>query len=313
MISVIMSTYKESICYVNEAIDSILNQTIQEIEFIIIVDDPTNSILINYIQKKAKEDKRIIFLINDKNLGLPKSLNKAIQLSSGEYIARMDADDISHLDRLESELKFLLKYDLDLVGCNVIDIDNIGSILNPKGTKYPVSDRAIKQYLKTNNAIPHSTWFAKKELFSSIGMYKDFPAAQDYEFLTRIALAGKKLGNVKKPKLNYRINPGGISSTKKILQKTIQFYVKYNYIRGKEITLEGFQKFYQSRKGKKKQKNLKRYYMQSERLKKFLREKHYIRFFITSIFTFILLKESREKVYSILREEFIRLYYDKDC
>ena len=111
MISVIMSTYKEIINHLDKAIDSILNQTIQEIEFIIIVDDPTNNTLIDYIQKKAREDSRIHYFVNDKNLGLAKSLNKAIQLSSGEYIARMDADDISYLDRLESELKLLKEND----------------------------------------------------------------------------------------------------------------------------------------------------------------------------------------------------------
>ena len=312
MISVIMSTYKEIINHLDKAIDSILSQTIQEIEFIIIVDDPTNNTLIDYIQKKAREDSRIHYFVNDKNLGLAKSLNKAIQLSSGEYIARMDADDISYLDRLESELKLLKENDLDLVGCNIVDIDEMGNILNSKGSNFPSSDKAIKLFLKTNSAIPHPTWLVKRELFFDLGMYKNFPAAQDYEFLTRVALSGKKFGNIISPKLNYRINTKGISFTKKKLQKTIQYYVRYNYIRGKETSLEDFYKFYRSKEGKKKQENLRKYYIHSEKLKNYLRKKYYIKFLVEGIFTFIFSQEARQVIYSIWREKLIKLYFGRN-
>ena len=104
MISVIMSTYKEDEELLRESIESILNQTYKDIEFIIILDYPDNEIHQKVICEYASKDKRVHFYINQKNLGLTKSLNRGISLCTGDYIARMDADDISLSDRLEKQL-----------------------------------------------------------------------------------------------------------------------------------------------------------------------------------------------------------------
>ena len=114
LISVLMSTYKESVDYIEKSVESILNQTYRNLEFIIVIDDPLNYALINRITKY--NDERIKLIINDRNIGLVSSLNKGLQYCKGDYIARMDADDISHIDRLEKEYNFLIKNDLDLVG-----------------------------------------------------------------------------------------------------------------------------------------------------------------------------------------------------
>ena len=84
MISVIMSVYQEPVSYVEKSVDSILNQTVQDIEFIIIVDDPNNKKVIQYLQMCIEKDKRIKFYINEKNCGLTESLNRAIRYSKGE-------------------------------------------------------------------------------------------------------------------------------------------------------------------------------------------------------------------------------------
>lgn len=298
-----MSTYKEPIEYVQEAINSITNQTYRNIEFIIIVDAPDNKELINYLKKREEIDNRIKISINEKNCGLPESLNRAIKLARGEYIARMDADDISEQDRLECELKFLQENNLDLVGCNVRDIDENGKIINPSGTHYPIEDKEIKRHLKMNSAIPHPTWLATRELYIELGMYQLFPAAQDYDFLIRAALAGKKLGNLKDNKLRYRINRNGISSTKKILQKTIQYYLRTNYGKGQISSLEYFYKFLDSEAGKRKQENLEKYYQMSRKLKQLLVDKRYTSFVRMGIMAFVVSAEARWTVLSFLKEK----------
>ena len=89
-----MSSYNEPIEYVQKAVNSILNQTYKYFEFIIVIDNPNNSELISFLSSTANKDERIILLINKRNIGLAMSLNRALSVSTGGFIARMDADDI---------------------------------------------------------------------------------------------------------------------------------------------------------------------------------------------------------------------------
>ena len=113
LVSVIMSTYQEPLVWIDEAVSSIQNQTYQNFEFIIVVDDPDYKQLVGYILRKKKEDNRIIVHINERNKGLTESLNIAVKMAKGTYIARMDADDIAAPDRLECELDYLILNHLD--------------------------------------------------------------------------------------------------------------------------------------------------------------------------------------------------------
>ena len=95
-VSVIMSTYNEKLQYLTEAIESVLNQTFKNYEFIIILDNPQNDAIRDCVYQYAEKDFRIKVIENDSNIGLTKSLNKAIQNANGKYMSRMDADDIMH-------------------------------------------------------------------------------------------------------------------------------------------------------------------------------------------------------------------------
>jgi len=112
-ISVIMSVYNGE-KYLREAIESILNQTFRDFEFIIINDgstDKTSEILSSY------NDPRIVIINNKRNIGLTKSLNKGLKMVKGEYIARQDADDVSLPERLERMVNFLdMNRDVGLLG-----------------------------------------------------------------------------------------------------------------------------------------------------------------------------------------------------
>lgn len=308
MISVIMSTFREPLSYIKQSTDSILSQSYRDIELIIIVDDPDNNELITYLKNLSAQDPRVNVSINEKNCGLTESLNRAKRLARGEFIARMDADDISEVDRLETQLSYLLKQNYDLVGCNVNDMDENGELLSGHLTSLPTKDRAIKEYLKTNSAILHPTWFAKREIYDLFD-YIDFPACEDYEFLVRIALAGKKLGNLKEPKLKYRINSKGISASRKVIQKTSQYYVRSNYCAGKVSSIGDFYDFLQSDKGLSKQHALKEYYRKSSMLKQYLRENKKVKFVSLGLFELLKSSEARNIVFSTLLEKKLRIKY----
>src|SRR5699024_5552594 len=123
LVSVIMSVYNETETELALAIESILNQTYKDIEFIIVLDAPDNELVLKLIKKYQTSDDRIKIIINNQNQGLAKSLNTGIKSSSGEYIARMDADDISFKNRLDVQISFLEKNaDYDIVSTNRVDI-----------------------------------------------------------------------------------------------------------------------------------------------------------------------------------------------
>lgn len=134
-VSVVMSVYNEPKHYIRKAIDSILAQTYKAFEFIIIFDNPDNKDLYAYLGDLKDKDDRIHLVRNDKNIGLTKSLNKAIGMAKGEFIARMDADDISEANRFEEQVKFLnnnpqigvcgsqinyIDEDDKVIGCNLL-------------------------------------------------------------------------------------------------------------------------------------------------------------------------------------------------
>ena len=123
LISVIMSTYREDEQFLRKAIESILIQTYTEFEFLIVADDPKNNELIEILREYEKKDARIHIYINKKNMGLANSLNALLKVAQGEFIARMDADDISMPDRLENQIVYMRQHQADVISCDVDVID----------------------------------------------------------------------------------------------------------------------------------------------------------------------------------------------
>lgn len=266
MVSVIMCTYREPLKYIMISVESILNQTYTQFEFIIIVDDPSNKEIIEYIKKRKSEDSRIKYFINEKNLGLTGSLNKALKYAKGNYIARMDADDFSHPQRIEHQIKYLEKYNLDLIGNNIQNVDengkNRGSI-----TCYPESNSSIIKIARYNSPLAHPTWFGKREVFEQLNGYREIDACEDYDFLVRGILKGFKLGNIQETLLQYRINPDGISSRKKAKQKAALYLISKNYRKGNVTDELEYLHFIRSKNGKRKIYKLGKYYSKLYRFK----------------------------------------------
>ena len=156
-ISVITSVFNESIDVIKLCIDSVLNQSIKNFEYIIVDDNPNSLKLYNFLKREENKDTRIKILRNDTNLGLVKSLNRGLNYSTGDYIARVDADDISKKSRLENQLEFLKKNNLDFVCSNAKIIDENGRTIHTRalGNRKIVSQKIIKfwemfVYMKLN-------------------------------------------------------------------------------------------------------------------------------------------------------------------
>lgn len=208
-ISIILPIYNEKTFWIEESINSILNQTYKNIELLLILDNPQNNELVNFLSE-FKKNRNVILIINEKNIGIVKSLNKGIQLASGDFIARMDADDIAFSDRLQRELTFLEKHNLDIVTSTVEDIDQNGNFIVSREQKDLVG-AIFEKEIMFRYLGAHPTWFGKKESFRLIGGYRPVNHAEDLDFLLRGLEAGINIGLLGKPTLSYRIRPTSIT------------------------------------------------------------------------------------------------------
>lgn len=184
IVSVIMSVFNAE-DKVSNAIESIINQTYENIEFLIIDDASTDNSL-NIIKKYQKKDKRINLILNSKNIGLTKSLNKLIKISNGEYIARQDADDYSRNDRIEKQIYYINKYNLDFCSSRARTIQKNNKI--PGWTYY----LPISLVMKFKNPFIHGTLLIRKNVLESVENYDEkYYYSQDYRLM--LQLLNKKI------------------------------------------------------------------------------------------------------------------------
>ena len=224
-VSVIMSVYKEPIEWLKASIESILNQTFKDFEFIIVLDEPNNHEAEKIILEYASKDPRIIFIKNNANIGLTESLNKALKIARGKYIARMDADDIALEHRLENQVNFLEKNpDIYLVGSAVYKMDEDGNIFGEMHPPYLNNFKDLEKIMICGRTIAfHPTWLFRRELIEKVGVYR-LLLAQDFDFLLRVLDAGFKISNINEPLLKYRIGKLNISSRKAFEQYKSALY-----------------------------------------------------------------------------------------
>lgn len=228
MISVIMSTYKEDERLLRESIESILNQTYKDFEYIIILDYPDNDVHKSVIEEYALKDDRIHFYINEKNMGLTDSLNRGLSLCHGEYIARMDADDISLPDRLERQMEYLEKNHYDLIGGITEMINENGSLLYSIKS-VPTDPKKINKALRYSQCIAHPTWLGRKEVFEKNAGYRHMPLCEDYDFTLRAVLNGFVISNLNEPVLKYRMTSNSISRSNLFEQYLYMSYITNEY------------------------------------------------------------------------------------
>lgn len=243
MISVVMSVYNEKKEWIKEAIDSILSQSYNNIELIIVLDNPEAVSLKKYLMEFENRDKRVVVIVNKKNQGLAMSLNKGIEFAHGEYIARMDADDISLPDRLKIEKDYLDKHkEISMVGTNIEYIDEAGNdVLS--NTMFVSDNLKVKKALRYTNVFKHPTLMFRLKDIKKVGKYNDINPAQDYELITRMVLKGYKIANLNVKTLKYRIRSNSITSNNALMQMINAEYIRVNYKKGNYYTKKSYEYF----------------------------------------------------------------------
>lgn len=198
-ISVILSFYNENISLIKDSISSILNQTHQNIEVIVISDGATEE-LNERVEEFVSKDSRVTLYFNKENRGLPYCRNLGIKLSTGEYVAIMDSDDVAMNDRLEKQLKHIKECNCDLVfsRAKYIRGDNI------LGESKSMSSNLLKDIVYRKIFV-HPTAFIKREIFNSDMYDNRFLKSQDIDLWLRLYSRGRKFGLLDEVLLDYHL------------------------------------------------------------------------------------------------------------
>lgn len=203
--------------YIHDAVKSVLNQTYTNFEFIIINDGSTDQTL-NIIN--SFNDKRIK-VITTTGIGLVNALNLAIENSSFDLIARMDADDICIEDRFEIQLKYFEDKNVGVVCSNVEIIDENSYRIGYSKDNYTSKEELLNMltFKTKSKPIIHPSVMIRKELLETIKGYRHFSSAEDRDLWLRL-FNKCTFVRIQKNLLKYRINSEGISKTKYFEQKT---------------------------------------------------------------------------------------------
>jgi glycosyltransferase involved in cell wall biosynthesis len=228
-ISVILPTYNGS-KWIEKSVRGVLAQSFSDLELLIIDDGSTDSTK-SIIQKISKEDGRIVYIKNENNSGIQKSLNRGLKESNGAYVARIDDDDEwTDKDKLRSQLDFL-EGNLDhvLVGTGVVVVDESGKEL----MRYllPETDKEIRPRILGKNCFVHSSAMFRKSTAMKFGGYgegREVLHVEDYDLWLKLGTTGK-LANLPSYSVKFTLRPGNISSRNKIDQfkKDLELTQKY--------------------------------------------------------------------------------------
>lgn len=223
--SVVLPVYNSE-RYIEEAIESILHQTFKDFEFIIIDDgsfDRTTEIIRSY------EDSRIKLYTNPKNMGIVKSLNKGFSLAKGEYILRMDSDDLSFLDRFENQISFLDQNpEIGVIGGKVKTFtDNSRKV---RFWNYPEYHQDILVHMMFANPFCHPAvairWTAIKDLQP---IYREKAVnCEDYDLWQRLS-STTQFANLDLCVLKYRLRDDSLSRGNQLLTNEHFFEIRSSY------------------------------------------------------------------------------------
>lgn len=199
VVSVLVGVYNEE-KYIEASLQSLLDQTFGDFE-VIVVDDCSTDSSVEIVQ--LFDDPRVRLLENEENIGLTKSLNRALDAAEGRYVARQDADDLSYPSRLEREVAYLESHeDVALVGTGAYLIDGDGEIRQERTVLETVSF----DDLVAKNHIIHGSILARTDVFESVGRYDDlFRYSQDLDMWLRIA-EEHEIRNIPEPLYYFRIH-----------------------------------------------------------------------------------------------------------
>lgn len=224
VVSVVMSVYNAE-RFLDKAVRSVLDQEFSDYEFVI-SDDASTDGTGDLAQKWSRVDDRIRVLKNETRLGLTKSLNRAIHQTTAPWIARQDADDMSHSARLRLQMDQLSQNpDVGMLGTRYQGINEEDKYLYRM--MLPITDREIKKWLGKINCFCHGSVIFSRELFTKTGGYpEEYPFAQDYALWLRFSKL-TKMANVPEALYQRRIHQGAVSQSNQERWQVLQ-QLKFN-------------------------------------------------------------------------------------
>ncbi|MCQ2581837.1 MAG: glycosyltransferase [Alphaproteobacteria bacterium] len=210
-VSVLTPIYNTNPVHLRECIESILNQTYTDFEFLILNDSPDNKEIEKIVLEYASRDKRIKYSKNDKNMGISISRNKLLQMARGEYLAIFDHDDISIPTRLEQEVNYLDEHPyIGAVSSWVQEMFDDGTILM---LKHPEKDMDIRIWLMRNNYFAHTACMLRKSVLDENNIHYQgyYSPAEDYKLVSDL-IEVTELYNIQEALVKYRCSPENTSN-----------------------------------------------------------------------------------------------------
>jgi glycosyltransferase involved in cell wall biosynthesis len=217
----------------NEALDSLTCQTLSDFE-IIAVDDGSTDGTLQMLQVKALKDARLRLLPRSHE-GIVATLNAGLELCTAPYVARMDADDCAHPERLEKQAAFLdANPEVGVVSCRVTGFPagqvRQGFTIYLEWLNDLLSDDEIRREIFVESPLPHPSLTIRRELLQQVGGYQDHCWAEDYDLLLRLYIAGARFAKLPEVLLEWREHP-------QRLTRTDSRYSLENFLRAKAFYL----------------------------------------------------------------------------
>jgi len=209
LVSVVMPAFNAE-KYIPEAIESILNQTFKDFEFIII-DDGSSDRTWEIIQEFAKKDERIVPVKNEVNINVSQTRNKGINLAKGKYIVWADSDDISLPQRIEKQIDFMeSNKEVGLCGSFM---EFFGSSEKKSIREYSDKDEVLRKLIFRQNPVAQPACIMRTVVLKKSGSYPNLSLSEDLYVFFRMGEICK-FSNIQEVLVRYRVHPGSLTSSK---------------------------------------------------------------------------------------------------
>lgn len=237
LVSVLLPYYQAQVT-LPACVRGLQAQTLRDWE-LVAVDDGSTDGATQWLEAESRNDARlrVMRLPVEPHGGIVKALNAGLEACRGEWLARMDADDLMHPTRLEAQLAFAQSHPLvDLVGSYVWPFSLDETPLSPGVVRYHnwmnrlVTDRQMKAALFVESPMPHPAFFGRTDFFRKLGGYQAPPWPEDYDFLLRAAEAGAVFGKVPKVLVRRSDWPGRLTRVDPVYKREAMFRAKAHYL-----------------------------------------------------------------------------------
>lgn len=220
---------------IDQALESVLSQG-EEVLEVVVVDDGSTDGTASRIEGWAERDGRVR-LVRRPPGGIVSALNAGLALCRGQFVARMDADDISLPGRVRRQVEFLRRHrEVDLAGC-LVEAASLSGKLSPGVIRYVewsnslVAHGEIVREIFVESPIVHPTFMARRSFFEEMGGYREVPWAEDYDLILRAACRGKRFGKVPEKLLLWRDHPGRLVRRDPRCKRRALFRAKAHFFR----------------------------------------------------------------------------------